>query len=233
MDLAQLARNLITLRYIRDSVKYVFAIISFLLIMTCTYGQMDTTRQVRDTLNVIDTLPGRVFVLQNVQRDGLILPEVEIKEVTIVGQQQKSSPRRARVQIRQYDRLIYNLKKTYPYAVIAREKLAEVNTQLEAVTDDKERRELLKTVEKEILEEFEDDARNMTITQGRLLIKLIDRETQNTSFELIKQYRGFLSAAFWQGIARIFGSNLKAEYDPFGEDALIELILRDIEAGWL
>ena len=73
----------------------------------------------------------------------------------------------------------------------------------------------------------------MTITQGRLLIKLIDRETQNTSYELIKQYRGFLSAAFWQGIARIFGSNLKAEYDHFGEDALIELIVRDIEAGWL
>jgi len=221
------------LQYIQDPVKYGFSIISFLLIMTCTYGQMDTTRQVRDTLNVNDTLPGRVYVLQNVQRDGLTLPEVEIKEVTIVAPQQKSSPRRARAQLRQYDRLIYNLKKTYPYAVIARDKLAEVNSQLEAVTDEKDRRELLKNVEKEILDEFEDDARNMTITQGRLLIKLIDRETQNTSYELIKQYRGFLSAAFWQGIARIFGSNLKAEYDPFGEDALIELIVRDIEAGWL
>ena len=194
---------------------------------------MDTTRQVRDTLNVTDTLPGKVYVLQNVQRNGLTLPEVEIKEVTIVAQQQKSSPRRARAQLRQYDRLIYNLKKTYPYAVIAREKLAEVNSQLEAVTDEKERRELLKNVEKEILDEFEDDARNMTVTQGRLLIKLIDRETQNTSYELIKQYRGFISASFWQGIARIFGSNLKAEYDPFGEDALIELIVRDIEMGWL
>ncbi len=194
---------------------------------------MDTTRQVRDTLNVTDTLPGKVYVLQNVQRDGLTLPEVEIKEVTIVAQQKKSSPRRARAQLRQYDRLIYNLKKTYPYAVIAREKLAEVNSQLEAVTDEKERRELLKNVEKEILDEFEDDARNMTVTQGRLLIKLIDRETQNTSYELIKQYRGFISASFWQGIARIFGSNLKAEYDPFGEDALIELIVRDIEMGWL
>jgi hypothetical protein len=231
--LPKLARNLITLQYIRDPVKNVFAIISFLLVSACTYGQMDTTRHVRDTLNVTDTLPGRVYVLQNVKRDGLTLPEVEIKEVTIVAQQKKSSPRRTRVQLRQYDRLIYNLKKTYPYAVIAREKLAEVNSQLEAVTDEKERRELLKTVEKEILGEFEDDARNMTITQGRLLIKLIDRETQNTSFELIKQYRGFLSAAFWQGIARIFGSNLKAEYDPFGEDALIELIVRDIEMGWL
>ena len=67
--------------------------------------------------------------------------------------------------------------------------------------------------------------RQMTITQGRLLIKLIDRETQNTSYELIKDYRGKFSAAFWQGIARIFGTNLKEEYDAYGEDALIELII--------
>jgi len=75
--------------------------------------------------------------------------------------------------------------------------------------------------------------RRMTITQGRLLIKLIDRETQNTSYELIRQYRGGLSAAFWQGVARIFGTNLKEEYDPYGEDALIELIIINIEAGLL
>ena len=117
--------------------------------------------------------------------------------------------------------------------MIAREKLAEINARLEEIPDEKERRKFLNQQENNILAEFEDDARNMTITQGRLLIKLIDRETQNTSFELIKQYRGFLSAAFWQGIARIFGSNLKSEYDPFGEDALIELIVRDIEMGWL
>lgn len=213
--------------------KRIFAILSSALILTCTYGQTDTTRQVRDTLNVNDTLPGRVYVLQNVKRDGLTLPEVEIKEVTIVAPQEKSSPRRARAQLRQYDRLIYNLKKTYPYAVIAREKLKEINARLEEIPDEKERRKFLNQQENNILAEFEDDARNMTITQGRLLIKLIDRETQNTSYELIKQYRGFLSAAFWQGIARIFGSNLKAEYDPFGEDALIELIVRDIEMGWL
>ena len=73
----------------------------------------------------------------------------------------------------------------------------------------------------------------MTITQGRLLIKLIDRETQNTSYALIKDYRGKLSAAFWQGIARIFGTNLKEEYDPNGDDALIESIVQEIDAGRL
>lgn len=71
----------------------------------------------------------------------------------------------------------------------------------------------------------------MTISQGRLLIKLIDRETMNTSYELIRQYRGSLSAAFWQGIARIFGTNLKEEYDPYGEDIIIEIIVTEIESG--
>jgi hypothetical protein len=88
-------------------------------------------------------------------------------------------------------------------------------------------------VEKEVFAEYEGDIRDMTITQGRLLIKLIDRETQNTSYALIKDYRGKLAAAFWQGIARIFGTNLKEEYDPNGEDAIIESIILEIDAGRL
>lgn len=211
----------------------VLTISFFLFLLTCTYGQNDTIRQEKDTLQSSDTLGGRIYVLQNVKRDGVTLPEVEIKEVTIVGQQKSNSPRRTRSHLRQYERLIYNLKKTYPYAVIARERLAEINARLEEIPDEKDRKQFLKLAENNILTEFEDDARSMTITQGRLLIKLIDRETQNTSYELIRQYRGFLSATFWQAVARIFGSNLKAEYDPYGEDALIELLLQDIEAGWL
>jgi hypothetical protein len=73
----------------------------------------------------------------------------------------------------------------------------------------------------------------LTITQGRLLIKLIDRETQNTSYTLIREYRGKFSAAFWQSVARLFGTNLKEEYDPYGEDAHIEAIINEIDAGRL
>jgi len=75
--------------------------------------------------------------------------------------------------------------------------------------------------------------RRLTFTQGKILIKLIDRETSNTSYELIRQYRGKISAIFWQGIARIFGANLKSTYDPRGDDYLIEHIVREIEAGRL
>ncbi len=184
-------------------------------------GQADSVRQIADTSQ------NRVFVLQEVERNGELLPEVNIKEVTVVGK--KGSARKTFY--RRYDRLTYNLKKVYPYALIVREKLYEVNEELNRITDDKERRKYLRGVEEFVLGEYEDDISDMTITQGRLLIKLIDRETQNTSYDLIKAYRGGLSAAFWQGIARLFGTNLKAEYDPYGEDAMIEAIVIDIEFG--
>ena len=156
------------------------------------------------------------------------MPEIEIKEVTI-----NARPSRARrSEYRQYERLISNIKKVYPYALMVREKLTQVNEELKNIPD-KERKRYLKEVEKDVFGEYEDDIRDMTISQGRILIKLIDRETQNTSYMLIREYRGKFSAAFWQGIARFFGTNLKEEYDPYGEDALIEAIIKEIDAGRL
>ncbi|HEX2970236.1 MAG TPA: DUF4294 domain-containing protein [Bacteroidales bacterium] len=179
----------------------------------------------------VDTTSGRSYLIQNVERNGEILPEIAIKEVTVVGRPTKEESRRS--EYRKYERLIYNLKKVYPYAVIVRQRMDEVNTKLAGMNSDRSRREYIRQFEKDVFNEFEDDIKDMTITQGKLLIKLIDRETQNTSYELIKDYRGGLTAAFWQGIARIFGTNLKEEYDPFGNDALIEVILMEIEDGKL
>jgi hypothetical protein len=176
-----------------------------------------------------DTLPGRFYVLQNIYRDGENLPEIEIKEVNIVGHRSRS----ARFQYWRYERLVYNIKRVYPYSIIVRNKLKKINADLEKITDDKSRREYIKKVEKDIFHDYEGDMREMTITQGRLLIKLISRETQNSSYDLIRTYKGKLSAMFWQGIARIFGTNLKEEYDPSGEDVLIEKIIQEIESGRL
>jgi hypothetical protein len=187
----------------------------------------------RDTTGVkgVDTLPGREFLIQNVERNGITLPEVEIKEVTIVGRPTRESARRS--EYRKYERLIYNIKKVYPYALLVRRKLNEVNAEMERLKTDKSRREFIKEFEKNIFKEYEGDIKQMTITQGKLLIKLIDRETQNTSYDLIKDYRGKFTASFWQSIARLFGTNLKDEYDPYGEDALIEVIIYDIDSGKL
>ena len=206
--------------------KLLFQILIFVFLFTDASGQTDTTR----TNN--DTVQNRIYLLQNVNRDGEVLPEIEIKEVVVLGDQ-SGSERRMRSQFRRYERLVYNLKKVYPYAVIVRNRLAQVNAELARMENEKDRKDYIKNVEKNVFGEYEDDIRNMTFTQGKLLIKLIDRETYNTSYDLIRQYRGFISAAFWQGIARIFGTNLKAEYDPYGEDILIELIIRDIQIGLL
>jgi len=204
-------------------VRFISAILIFSLYATIAAGQTDSLEQSSDTIQ------GRTYLLQKVERNGELLPEIEIKEVTVYA-----NPRFERKKdFRKYQRLVYNLKKTYPYAVLVRKRLAEVNEAMKHLDTEKERKEYMKKVEKSVFAEYEGDMRNMTITQGRLLIKLIDRETQNTSYVLIKDYRGKLSAAFWQGIARIFGTNLKSEYDPEGEDALIESIIQEIDAGRL
>jgi len=206
-------------------VKVVFLILLFMLLPVCSSGQVDTLR------HKADSVPDKVFLLQKVERGGETLPEVEIREVTIFAKPKSKSARRSKY--RQYERLIYNIKRVYPYALMVRAKLESVNEELKKIEGDRERKNYLKSVEKDVFAEYEDDMRNMTMTQGRILIKLIDRETQNTSYELIKEYRGKFSAAFWQSIARIFGTNLKAEYDPLGEDALIESIIMEIDSGRL
>ncbi len=203
--------------------KIVSAILMFLFYAAQSAGQTDTVKQKSDTLQ------GRSFLLQKVDRNGVTLPEVEIKEVTVYAH--PVFPRKS--DFRKYERLVANLKRVYPYALIVRNRLAKVNNDLKNIKTEKERKEYMRKEEKNVFAQYEGDMREMTITQGRLLIKLIDRETQNTSFILIKDYRGKFAAAFWQGVARIFGTNLKEEYDPFGNDALIESIIQDIDAGRL
>jgi hypothetical protein len=204
-------------------VRPIFLFLGFFFFIVDISAQRDTLKQKADTLS------GKFYLLQKVERDGITMPEVEIKEVRVIAPPRPEK----KSEYRKYERLVLNIKRVYPYAVIVRHRLTQVNEDLKNFKNEKERKEYLKTVEKSVFADYEEDIQQMTITQGRLLIKLIDRETQNTSYELIKEYRGKLSAAFWQGIARIFGTNLKEEYDGYGDDALIELIIRDIDAGIL
>lgn len=203
--------------------RLIFTILVSFIYIAAASGQQDTLK------HRTDSLPDKFYLLQKVKRDGVTMPEVEIKEVTVVA---RPGPAR-RNEYRKYEKLINNVKKVYPYALMVREKMNKVNEDLKDITGEKGRKEYIKNVEKDVFAEYEDDIRNMTITQGRLLIKLIDRETQNTSYVLIRDYRGKFTAAFWQGIARIFGTNLKEVYDPYGDDALIEYIVREIDAGRL
>jgi hypothetical protein len=198
------------------------------LVLTCCAWSF-ISAQGDNSRNKADSLPDKFYVIQKVYRNGEDLPEIEIKEVNIFGEFKPAS----RFQSWRYERTIYNVKRVYPYALMVREKLSQVNEDLNKISNEKDRRDYIKNFEKDVFRDYEGDMRGMTITQGRILIKLIDRETENTSYDLIKEYRGTFSALFWQGIARIFGSNLKSEYDPIGEDALIERIIYEIEMGRL
>lgn len=130
-----------------------------------------------------------------------------------------------------YSRLVKNVKAAYPYAKLAGMKLIELDIELSKVNDENKRKEIIKLTEKKIRSEYEEEVKKLTVTQGRILIKLIDRETGNTTYQVLQNIKGNVSAVFWQAIARIFGSNLKSEYDPYGEDQLIEMIIILIEAG--
>ena len=132
---------------------------------------------------------------------------------------------------RRYWRLVYNLKVVYPYAKLAGAKLKEMNDHFLTLKNENERKAYTKQVEDEIRSRFEADLKDLNTTQGLLLIKLIDRETGKTSYALVKELRGGLSAVFWQTLARIFGYNLKTKYDPNGEDKIIEDLLIAIDKG--
>ena len=118
---------------------------------------------------------------------------------------------------------------TYPYAKAAGRIMNEINAKLVNVTDRKQRKTIIKTREKELKKEFTDKLTQLSIYQGKVLMKLINRETGNNCYEIIDEYKGFISAAFWQTVAIVFGSNLKQSYDPFGKDLDMEKIVRDVE----
>jgi hypothetical protein len=134
---------------------------------------------------------------------------------------------------RRYRRLIRNVKKAYPYAKVAGIKLKELDDHLVTIKNEKEQQAYINLAEKEIMAEFEKEIKKLTVSQGIILVKLIDRETGRTSYQVIKELKGGFTAFFWQGIARIFGNNLKAEYDPEDADRVIEDIVLGIEAGFI
>lgn len=134
--------------------------------------------------------------------------------------------------LRRYRRLVEAVKRVYPMAQLARTKMAEMEDRL-LVLDKKQRRQYIKQCYKEILEEYTPVAKRMTRTQGRVFIKLIDRETDYTAYEVLREFRGGLVASFWQGVGRLFGHNLKAEYDKENEDRVLEQIVLYYEAGLL
>lgn len=131
----------------------------------------------------------------------------------------------------QWTRVKYNVKKVYPYAILAAAKLKEYDRILERMPDENMKKAYLRVCEKDLKNEFEDELKDLSINQGRVLMKLIDRETGKTTYEIVKQMRGSFQACMWQAVARVFGNNMKDDYDADVEDIMIERAIKIVEAG--
>lgn len=141
-------------------------------------------------------------------------------------------PRQKGREWRKYYRLVHNFSKTYPYALAARHLVHEVDSTIEADHLKRARRDrYINSMQKQLFEDFESSMRGLTVSQGALLMKLIDREVGKSSYLIIKDYKNGMAAGFWQGIAKIFGTDLKKPYDPEGEDRPIEELVELWEAG--
>jgi len=159
--------------------------------------------------------------------DGDTIPVIYYDEVYIWG----NKSFRNSAESRQWERLVRNVKKAYPYAKVAGIKFNEYNQKMAGITSEKVKKDMMKQAEAELEAQFGDELKDLTITQGKILLKLIDRQTSNCSYDIVKDFRGRFRAFFYQSFARIFGYNLKVKYDPLGADADIERIVLMIENG--
>jgi hypothetical protein len=167
------------------------------------------------------------LVMGIIQGNDTII-SVRVKEIWVFPERKFSSKREQRY----YSRYVAKVKKVYPLAVEARTLLKKYEPQYYALTSQRDRRKLMKNLEQELLDQHKDELKKWSISDGKILLKLINRETDRTAYTLIKDFRGDVSAVFWQGIARLFKNNLKDEYNPDDEDKFLEEIVRKIESGY-
>lgn len=157
-------------------------------------------------------------------------PVFFLQEVSITPDNNKS---RNRSRKKRYNRQERNFLKAYPYAKLISKTMQQIESDISDITDENDREKYIKKREKKFRKTYEKEIRHLTISQGIILIKLIDRETGTTSFEIIKEFRGGVLATTYQTIARIFGNNLKMKYDPINKDNDIENLVIKYKNGEL
>lgn len=170
--------------------------------------------------------PARIFlptaIIDGERMPWVLLPEVQVRAVRTF----KTPEDRAK-----YFRLRYNVIKVMPYARFAQQRYEQLHRDLAITAKKRDQKKLVKQCEKEIKEMFNREIKNMSITQGEILIKLLDRQTGNSGYELVRELKGSFTAFFYQGIAKVFGHNLKTKYDP-EEEVEIENIVRSVSDSY-
>lgn len=196
---------------------YRFFALSIVMIATLGVKAQDSTSNAiwpklgkNDTIRVAATNDG-----------GLMIPWIGLKEVVILGQRVWKSPQEQAA----YNRLRYNVLKVIPYALFAKRRYEQLERDLALVSDKKIQKRLVKECDQEIKKMFNTEIKELTITQGQILTKLIDREVGRTTYDIVKETKGKFAAFSYQLVARVVGHNLKSTYS-MQEDRDIESIIR-------
>jgi len=173
--------------------------------------------------------PNDTLVVSAIDYNGERLPYSELPMVYISN----LPPDKLAKYIEKYTRLRNAVYKTYPYARVAGTILNEVSAKLENVSSKKDRKVIIKSRESELKKQFTEPLTNLSVYQGKILMKLVNRQTGNDCYDIIKEFRGGLQARTYQTVAFFFGSNLKQEYDlKDADDRQIEAIVKEIDGAW-
>jgi hypothetical protein len=173
------------------------------------------------------TIPDIGYKCQAIVIEGDTFPFVNLDAVDVVT----DFVFKTRKQKEQWTRTKFNVKKVYPYAILAAAKLKEYDFVLQKIEDKQLRKAFIRVCEKDLRDEFEDELKGLSVSQGKVLMKLIDREANKTTYEIVKQMRGSFQAAMWQTLACLFGNSMKVEYDALAEDIMIERAVKLVENG--
>ena len=199
--------------------KFVYiALLAFLFLLTGT-----------DCLAQEEGEPTTAYLTPTYIHEGDTIPYVALPAVYIFKPVTFKNKRQAR----RYNKLVRDVKKVLPIANEVKNAVIETYEYIMTLPDDKARQRHLKAVEKSVKEQYTPRMKKLTFSQGKLLIKLVDRQTNSTGYELVKAFLGPFRAGFYQAFAALFGASLKKEYDPQGEDALTEQVVLMVENGQL
>ncbi len=171
----------------------------------------------------------RDAVLDTIRKDTLY--RINVGEVLVTAKFKKS--RKYYRNTRRYKRMVRNIRIVYPYAKEANRTILEINARLKTVKKKRERRRIIRSKYKGLMKTYKKPLMRLKISQGKLLMKLIDRESGKSSYYHLKELKGSFTAVFWQSVARLFGSSLKSKYDPAGKDWMVEEILERMRNGEL
>ncbi len=207
--------------------KFHLLTLRFTVLFMCVGVALNTSAQNKpplvgkNHLGVSDT----VIVEACPEPDGDTIPCSWMQDIYVTGQLRGIYKKR----YAEWTRLRNAVYVTYPYAIKASQVMNSINAQLANVKDKKKRKEIIQANEKQLKSEFADKLTQLSVYQGKVLMKLINRQTGNNCYEIIDDYKGRFSAGFWQTVALIFGSNLRQPYNPNGDDHDMETIVQDVE----